>query len=208
MATRQSYEVTAREDGGGKTIPIFVSFCQGEMMTLRTELWPIATAQYGYVTTADARDLGASPVELAKLAARGKLEQVSYGLYKFPELPQTERDDFMRAVLATGVSEAILSHDSALLVHELCDINPTVIHVNVGKRRIRRNIPGVELHSVELQPQARTWWEGIPVVTVPAAIKQGIAVNVPQHLLVEAIETARKRGQLTHREIAKLGLES
>jgi len=177
-------------------------------MTLRTELWPIATAQYGYVTTGNARDLGVPAVELAKLAARKKLERVSYGLYRFPELPQTERDDYMRAVLATGVSEAILSHDTALLVHELCDINPNVIHVNVGKHRIRRNIPSVELHGEDLEPRDRTWWEGIPVVTVPVAIKQGIATKVPRHLLVQAIETARKRGQLSPREVAELGLNS
>ena len=91
-------------------------------MTLRTELWPIAASQYGFVTTRDARDLGYSAVELAKLASREKLERISQGLYRFPELPQTARDDYMRAVLATGAPDAILSHDTALLVHDLCDI--------------------------------------------------------------------------------------
>ena len=173
-------------------------------MTLRTELWPIATTQYGFVTTQDARELGFSAVELAKLASREKLERVSHGLYRFPELPHTERDDYMRAVLATGAPDAILSHDTALLVHDLCDINPDIIHVNIGKTRVRRNIAGVQLHSDHLSPRERSWWEGIPVVTVLAAIEQGIETKVPRHLLHQAIEAARARGQLTAGEMIEL----
>ncbi|TQO19752.1 putative AbiEi antitoxin of type IV toxin-antitoxin system [Rhodoglobus vestalii] len=173
-------------------------------MTLRTELWPIATTQYGFVTTQDVRELGFSAVELAKLASRARLERVSHGLYRFPELPQTERDDYMRAVLATGAPDAILSHDTALLAHDLCDINPEVIHVNVGKHRVRRSITGVQLHSDHISPGERTRWEGIPVVTVFTAIEQGIATKVPRHLLRQAIEAARARGQLTAAELSEL----
>jgi predicted transcriptional regulator of viral defense system len=173
-------------------------------MTLRTELWPIAASQYGFVTTQDARELGFSAVELAKLASREKLERISQGLYRFPELPQTERDDYMRAVLATGAPDAILSHDTALLVHDLCDINPEIIHVNVGKHRVRRTISGVQLHSDPISPRERSWWEGIPVVTVRTAIEQGVATRVPMHLLHQAIETARTRGQLSIEELNEL----
>ncbi|MGV8851985.1 MAG: type IV toxin-antitoxin system AbiEi family antitoxin domain-containing protein [Rhodoglobus sp.] len=173
-------------------------------MTLRTELWPVAASQYGFVTTQDARELGFSAVELAKLASREKLERISQGLYRFPELPQSERDDYMRAVLATGAPDAILSHDTALLVHDLCDINPAIIHVNVGKHRVRRIISGVQLHSDHISRRERTWWEGIPVVTVLTAIEQGIATKVPRHLLHQAIEAARARGQLTALELSEL----
>lgn len=45
--------------------------------------------QYGYVTAADARTLGIPMVELGKLAARGQIHHVAYGLYRFDDLPPT-----------------------------------------------------------------------------------------------------------------------
>lgn len=42
----------------------------------------IALDQYGFVTTRDASEAGVPAVELPKLAARGGLENVAYGLYR------------------------------------------------------------------------------------------------------------------------------
>lgn len=167
------------------------------MKTLRQKLWDVATDQYGYVTTNDARELGENPQELAKLAYRNKLAHIGHGLYRFDEFPSTERDEFMKTVLATGVPAAVLSHDTALMVHELCDINPTAIHVTVPKAaRVRRHLELTTLHHDNLDAADRGWWEGIPVATVAAAIRQGIETNVPHHLLAQAMGTARARGQL------------
>ena len=66
----------------------------------------------------------AAPGELARLQRRGKLERVEHGVYRFPELPETARDEYMLATLWPNVTETALSHDTALTVYELCDINP------------------------------------------------------------------------------------
>lgn len=175
------------------------------MATLREELWDVATDQYGFVTTTDVRNLGCNPVELAKLAHRNKLEHIAHGVYRFTTFPTTERDDYMRAVLATGVPEAVLSHDTALLVHDLCDINPTEIHVTVPRSaRVRRELPLVEVHNDNLDATDRGWWEGIPTVTPETAIRQGIEAKVPRHLLVQALKTAEARGAITKNALNRL----
>ena len=92
--------------------------------SFRSVLWEVALDQQGFVTSQDARRLGIPVIELGKLASRGKLEHVSYGIYRFPELPVTPLSSYMEATLWPG-GRGVLSHDTALELYELCDINPT-----------------------------------------------------------------------------------
>lgn len=172
---------------------------------IQRALWEVAVDQYGYVTSKDARSLGINPVELGKLAARGQLEHVSYGVYRFGQLPVTPLDSYMLATLwANG--RGVLSHDTALDLHDLCDINPSKLHLTVPGRRPERQ--GGEMYVVHSEPLADdddvTWHEGIPIVTVRKAIEQGIATGVPSYLLTQALGTARDRGALTTAEHRRL----
>lgn len=49
----------------------------------------IAFGEYGYITTKDAAAAGVPAVELRKLASRGALTNVAYGLYRVPDAPAT-----------------------------------------------------------------------------------------------------------------------
>lgn len=171
---------------------------------IQRELWEVAVDQYGYVTSKDARRLGINAVELGKLAARNQLEHVSYGVYRFPQLPVTPLDPYMLATLwANG--RGVLSHDTALDLHDLCDINPSKLYLTVPGRRPERQ--GGELYVVHSEPLVDdevTWHEGIPIVTVQKAIGQGIASGVPSYLLTQALRTARDRGAITAAEHRRL----
>src|SRR5436305_864295 len=61
-----------------------------------------AQGQYGYLTPDDARDLGVDPVQLRLMAARGTIDHLGHGLYRMREVPPTELDPYMEAVLWTG----------------------------------------------------------------------------------------------------------
>jgi len=176
-------------------------------VTLRDELWNVAVDQYGYVTAADARQLGAPVVELGKLAARGKLQRVAYGLYRFPEWPAGTRDHLMEAVLWTRDPEAALSHDTALDVYELSDINPGRIHVTVPRKSgllRRRHTPAAYVvHYAALTPAQRGYWEQIPTVTVPTAIDQCIASGVRPDLIRQAIDAAQAQGLIDPKTAAR-----
>ena len=171
-------------------------------MTTRQQLWDIALDQYGYVTTKNARDLEIHHGELARLARRGKLVRVAHGVYRFGEFPTTGRDEYMLAVLWTGNPDAALSHETALAVHDLCDVNPNVIHLSVPQdaRIKRQGGEGYVIHPEALRGDQIGWWEGIRTVTEKTAIEQGIATGVPVHLLEQAIRAARARGRISEAE--------
>lgn len=170
-------------------------------VTIRGDLWDVAVEQYGYVTTHDARNLGIAPIELVKLANRGALERVSQGLYRFPEWPIGVNDHLMEAVLWTCDPQAALSHETALDVHELCDINPDKVHVTIPKRekKLRRANPPATLvvHYQNLESSQIGWWEYIPTVTVGTAIDQCIASRVRLDLVLQAIDNARRQGRIS-----------
>ena len=146
-----------------------------------------------------ALDAGISRRALSGLVERNRLERIVFGVYRVPQIPDTQYDTFMLAVLWTGVPEAVLSHETALDAYEVSDINPMRIYITVGKnRRIRRSGgEGYVLYYQDLQPDQKTWWEEIPIVTLPTAIDQCIMSGVPTYLLVQAIENGRSRGLLT-----------
>lgn len=49
-----------------------------------------------------AADAGVPAVELPKLAARGGLENVAYGIYRVPDAPASAFDQFAEALLRAG----------------------------------------------------------------------------------------------------------
>jgi len=176
-------------------------------MTIREELWEIALDQYGYVTAQDAARLDVPEVELRKLASRRKLVRMWQGVYRFPEFPISQNDQFMEAVLWTNDPLAVLSHETALDVRELSDVNPNMIHMTIPKRKNplrRKDMPRIfVVHYEDLRPDQCSWWEQIPCVTVETAIDQ-VTVSLPRpDLIGQAINQAEARGLITKATAAR-----
>lgn len=157
-----------------------------------------AQQQYGYLTPGDARELDIDPTQLRLMAARHTLERLGHGLYRMPLVPSTQLDAYMEAILWTG-RRGVLSHATALDLHELCDVNPSVIHVTVPSGfRTRKVVPEIyRLHRFDLDPVEVGWHEGIPIVTPERAILGGIEQALGWQLIEQAIDTARARGLVT-----------
>ena len=176
-------------------------------VTIREQLWDVALDQHGYVTTTDAKSLGIPSVELVKLGNRGKLIRQSQGVYRFPAYPVSPKGQLMEAVLWTRDPLAVLSHDTALDVYELSDINPNVIHLTIPRREkpIRRTAMPAEyvIHYQDLRHDQRYYWEQIPCVTVETAIDQVIASRVRPDLIEQAIEQAEEQGLIHHDTAAR-----
>lgn len=68
-------------------------------MNYRQAVREIALDRYGYVTTRDAAEAGIPAVELRKLAGRGALTNVAYGLYRLADARPAEHDQFAEALL-------------------------------------------------------------------------------------------------------------
>ena len=80
-----------------------------EVKTNIDKLRGIALDQYGYVTASQALDAGVGRAALSMLKKRGRVELVAHGVYRVPQVPPTELDRFMLAVLWTGAEEAALA---------------------------------------------------------------------------------------------------
>jgi predicted transcriptional regulator of viral defense system len=174
-------------------------------MIIWDRLVELAAEQHGYVTTRDARDIGVDPVQLRLLAARGRLERAGRGVYRVPILPRSEHDDLAAAVAWT-LGRGAISHESALELHALADVNPSRIHLTVPRdnhpraaggelyRLHRRDLPALEITSVD----------GIPVTTVARTIKDCLNTGTDPYQLRAAIEKAEAEGTLRRGSAAEL----
>lgn len=167
----------------------------------------IALDHYGYVTTKQASDAGVPGVELPKLAARGGLENVAYGLYRVSDVPRTALDGFAEALMRVGEG-AFLHGESVLALCELADVNPRRIKVAVS-RRARPALPSfIDLVRVT-EDERVTMYEGLASQPVAAAILE-CRGRVEQSRLMDAAVESRKKGLLTTAEWrqVRLGLQS
>lgn len=158
-------------------------------------LYNVALDQYGYVTSADARELGIDVVQLGIMHGRGQLEHIAYGLYRFPMVPTSERDAYMEAVLWVG-RDAALSHDAVLALHGLGLANPSTIRV-VTPHRVRRRQLRADITVIrEDLPEADlTTYFRIPSTTVARALLDSRELMMPSRLR-DAADRAREQGLL------------
>ncbi len=174
-------------------------------LTYQRKLRQVAIGQYGYISSADARSLGIPVVELGKLAARDQIQRVSYGLYRFDDLPTSRYDLFYEAVARVG-SGAHLVGDAVLALHELALVNPRQIRVGTS-RRVRAVLPDwIQVVNDKTDPAELTMYELIPSTTVAAAIRS-CASTVMTERLLPAIDEALARGLLRQREATRLKAE-
>lgn len=167
----------------------------------------IALDHYGYVTTEQAAEAGVPAVELPKLAARGGLENVAYGLYRMPDIPPTAYDQFAEALLRVGEG-AYLHGESVLALFELADVNPRQIKVAVHRRARPKLPPFVELTQVK-DYAPTTFYEGLKAQPVAEAILE-CRGRIEKGRLQEAAKQARKEGLLITTEWHRVrnGLQS
>lgn len=176
------------------------------VLTKLEQLREIALDQHGFVTTDQALDAGLVHADLSKLVSRGRLERVAHGVYRVPQVAETGLDQYQLAVLWAGTEQACLSHETALVVRGISDINPERIHLTVPRtRRLRRS--GGEryvVHKENLEPREIIWWEGIRTASVPTSIRQCIESSVPTYLIKQALQEARGTSLLLANEHARL----
>lgn len=165
--------------------------------TYRQAVREVALDNYGYVTTRMAAEAGVPAVELPKLAARGGLEHVAYGLYRLPDVPPHEHDQFAEAILRAG-NGAYLHGESVLALHGLADVNPRAVRVAVP-RRARPRLPSF-MTLVRGNPDDRvTVYDGLPAQRVADALL-ACRRRVQPEKLRDGAKQARKAGLLTTTE--------
>jgi len=170
----------------------------------RDVLREIAYDNYGYVTTAQAREEGVPGVELPKLAARGGLTHVAYGLYRVVDIPRTELDQYAEALLRAGQG-SYLHGRSVLALHDLADLNLRYVEV-ATPRRARPQTPPFMKVTWRRQAISTTLYFGLRSQWVADALVECRTLIEPQ-LLAEATRQARAEGLVTAAELNRLPKE-
>ena len=157
----------------------------------------IALDHYGYVATGEAAEAGVPPAELPKLAARGGLTNVAYGLYRVPDVPPTRYDQFAEALLRVGEG-AYIHGESVLALFGLADVNPRQINVAV-RRRARSKLPAFIKLTQVADDAPTTLYEGLASQTVADALLE-CRGRIELERLLPAAKQARVEGLLTTAE--------
>jgi len=170
----------------------------------------IALEQHGVFTVEQARDAGVKTPALVMMVRREKLEGLAYGLYRDPGAPETRLTPYMAAVLWPRGTTGVLSHETALALMELSDVNPAAIHLTVPKKhrpRRRQPPPGVVLHFADLDTADVGSAEGLPVTTAARTIHDCAAAHIGPALLRQALDEGRRKGWLKDAEANGLTAE-
>ena len=164
-----------------------------------------ASDNHGYVTTLQARAAGLDPTQLRLLARSGRLEHVARGVYRVPVLPRSEHDDLAFAI-AWARGRAVVSYESALVLHGLSNVNPSVVHLTAPPDNYPRAQGSglVRIHRRHLPVNDVTVVDGLPVTTVARTIVDCQELGTDPAQLRLAMRQGRQSGELSESQAEKL----
>jgi predicted transcriptional regulator of viral defense system len=166
-------------------------------MTYRKQLRELAFDRHGVVTTAAAVAAGVPAVEVRKLAGRGALCRRGHGVYRMLEVPAGPLDEYAEAVALAG-PDALLADEAVLAVHGLAQVNLRRIRVASPHRVRARLPPTVELVHRNVPAGQRDYVDGIPAMSLEAALV-ACRGRIMTERLIDATRAAAARGLLVPR---------
>lgn len=172
----------------------------------RKALYAVAATQGGYFTTKQAGAAGYTKQHIDYHVSVGNFERVERGLFRLPTIPRDEHDEFIRLSLWSrgrdDVPLAVVSHESALALHDLSDIVPGKVHLTVP-RTFRKEPPSnCELHRGQLTAKECATRNGFRVTTPLRTLIDVAAKNtVPGEQLELAVQDAVDKGMVTIRKL-------
>jgi predicted transcriptional regulator of viral defense system len=168
-------------------------------------LYQVADAQGGYFTAAQARQAGYAYSQQHFHVERGNWLRVDRGLFRLRDYPPGEREDLIRWSLWSrnqkGVPQAVISHDTALTVHELSDVMPARVHLTVPPGFRKRVPPGCVLHKGALAPGHVEGRAGYQVTTPLRTLLDVAGSPLSQEHLDAAVRGALERGLVRRRQL-------
>jgi predicted transcriptional regulator of viral defense system len=168
-------------------------------------LYRQAESQAGYFTAQQAVDAGMDRSTLRHHARPGgRYQRVRRGLYRLRHFPTSSHEHVTAAWLPLRDSGAVISHESALELHDLSDVIPDTVHVTVprSERGLRRR-DGVRLHTAHRPPTKREVQSvaGLPVTDPARSIVDSLETGAQPEQIEMAIRQALDRGLTTPRRL-------
>lgn len=103
----------------------------------------------------------------------------------------------------------VLSHETALSLYELSDVDPAKVHITVPANfRIQRKVPDyLVIYRVDLPDADVARLERMPITTPGRTIRDCIAAHLGPALIGQAIEEGHRAGLLEAATVAALERE-
>lgn len=166
-------------------------------------LYEIAAGQEGLFTTQQAAEAGYSSQLLVHYVNSGRAVRMRRGIYRLVHFPVGEHEDLVAAWLWSEQA-GVVSHQTALALHDLSDVLPALIHLTLPtawlKRRFR--VPdGIVLHHADIPPDDRTWFGAVPTTSVRRTLNDCAIADLAPDLLRQGAEQALRRGLVNLSEL-------
>lgn len=167
-------------------------------------LFQTAGTQEGYFTTRQAAEAGYSSQLLLKHIRAGRVARTRRGIYRLVHFPSGEHEDL---VIAWLWSErlGVISHQTALALHELSDALPSQVHLTLPRawRSRRFRVPaGIVLHYADVSQEERTWFGSVPTTNARRSLNDCAREGLSPDLLRQAAQQTLRRGLVTRSEIS------
>jgi predicted transcriptional regulator of viral defense system len=192
-----------------KSFKFFEGFCMARSTRESVRaLNSLANDQGGYFTAKQARAVGYDYPHLEYHLGAGNFERVAHGLYRLSAIPPAEHDELIRLTLWSrnqkDVPQAVVSHESALVLHELTELILDHIHLTVPPA-FRKDAPrGCVLHKAVLEPIETEDRGGFRVTTPLRTLLDAATGSVSQEQLEKAVKDALSRGLVRARKLDEL----
>lgn len=169
-------------------------------------LYDVAASQEGLFTTRQAAAAGYSDPLLAHHQKAGRIARIRRGIYRLVHFPAGEHEDLVAAWL-WAESAAVLSHQTALSLHDLSDSLPAQIHLTLPSawRQRRLRVPkSLVLHYADITNNERTWAGAVPTTSVRRTLDDCAHSGLTPDLLRQAAKQALTRGLLRKSDLKKV----
>lgn len=170
-------------------------------LSKETKLYQVAERQGGYFTSRQAQQAGYTRPLLAHHVKAGRFVRAKHGIYRLVQFPESPRADLFVAFLQLK-GRGVLSHETALALHELTDLLPSTIHLTVPPQLSRRHA-GLRLHTKRLTRHETTQRDGLGITTVERTLADVIANGIAEEHARLAIRQALVRGMVSQAALTR-----
>jgi predicted transcriptional regulator of viral defense system len=175
----------------------------------KEELMKIALAQGGLFTAEQAINCGFDQRNHHYYVKVGSWEQVLRGIYRFRPIESELSEYWLWYLWSEGRDkkpQAVYSHETALSMYELSDLNPSKIHVTVPKKfRKGAEIPKIlYIHKYDLGETDTKTINGLRVTTPLKTLLDLIdEKRVSDEFIEQATKQALQKGYISKADIKK-----
>ena len=184
---------------------------RSQAKTVSDALFEMAEGQQGYFTAKQAAEDGYQLGSQAHHVKKGNWVRVERGIYRLARFPQSSEEQLVIYALwsrnRAGEAEGVYSHQTALSIHELSDVNPAKLHMTVPAafRRSAKQPKVLVLHRASLDEKDIEQRQGFAVARPLRAIADVAGSDsVSRDIIEQALTEGRQRGLITVREMSEL----